>query len=217
LLANGLNDETLYPSPVEAEAILSPLLEMTRLTQLPVFVVDTYLDVIAVNGPLLTLYHGTLFDLTPASTNEFNLLKFIFSPVFQTQRDMMPIGDWNEFAYRNVLYFRMRTLPYRATPYFQYLLAQLRQLPLFRHYWQRVIFDRKSHFVGGNAIQLKSPKWGHLHYFTSLNSTLTPYGALDFVTYIPASFETMQAFLQISQQIPATVYKLASWPQKTMT
>ncbi len=216
LAATGLQDEQIYVTQEDPEAILASVLRTLREIQLPALLVDRYLDVIAVNSIALKMYNINQINLQKRQDQPagFNLLSYIFSADFEPQRSLMTQQEWHRFAAGNVIYFRRVTLHYRMTDYFAGLLALLRRNREFRWYWEQVFDEEKLYFVGGESFQMGNSGSGRFYYLTAPLLTLTPYGNLEIITHIPRNGETAATFQQMAATEDARVYQLSSWPEK---
>jgi hypothetical protein len=172
-------------------------------------IVDAYFDLIAVNATFLSLYNLSSDDLIQITgpKGNINLLKFVFS--YNKVREMLA-QEWHHLAYRNVMNFRIYSLQYRTTNYFQDLMVELRQHHLFNQYWQLVYLQKEDYFLKNRYINLFSPQWGKLKYYST---SLTSHGGLELVTYIPATLQTAIAFSQIVAEQGTIVQRLSSWPK----
>ena len=164
LAATGLDNQQIYADLAAPDDILTSVLQMLADIRLPAILLDTYLDVIAVNAILLRLYDTTFGDLNQQSQQPagFNLLGLLFSPYFDSQRKQMAQREWNNFAVGNVIYFRRVTLQYRMTDYFATLFAQLRRNREFRWYWEQALYEEKRYFVGGESLEMGSADAGRI-------------------------------------------------------
>ena len=218
LAATGLDNEQIYPAQKPAEEILAPVIQMLVDIQLPALLLDSYLDVIAVNALLMKLYDANQIDLRRRMNQPagFNLLNLIFSVDFEPHRQLMNQHEWHNFAVGNVIYFRRVTLCYRMTGYFGALLAQLRRNRDFRWYWEQVFYEEKRYFVGGESFKLGTSGASWFSFLTAPLVTLTPYGNLEIIAHIPRSTETAAAFHQMAGGTPPHTYQLSTWPEKTV-
>ena len=216
LAATGLDNPQIFPSPTEAEAILDPAKQMLADIQLPAFLVDTYLDVIAVNGPLIQLFDVSKTVLIEASRPSFNvnLLHFLFSDAFEQQRRVMRREQWDYLAMRSVMYFRRMTLPYRMTGYFEHLMQGLRRFRDFRWYWEQIFYEEQRYFVGGESYQMQLPLGERFSYLTAPLITLTPFGNLEINTFVPRNWETAVFFHHLAQKKLSATQQLSTWPYK---
>lgn len=215
LLATGLDNEQIFARQEDAEQILATILQTLQEIQLPAILLDTYLDIIAVNRQLLQLYQFTNLDLRqPIKQGSRNLLDLMFSDDFAPQRDLMGMRQWQELAVGMVAYFRRVTLQYRMTDYFAGLLAKLRRHREFRWYWEQVFYEEKRFFVGGDSLQMGSPDVGKLRYLTTPIITLTPFGNLELLTHIPRSPATAVAFQEMAKDNLLPIYRVSPWPEK---
>ena len=214
LLATGLDNEQIFASSGNATTILTTTLQTLQEIQLPTILLDTYLDIIAVNSQLLQLYQYAYVDLSQFIKQEpLNLIDLMFSDDFAIQRDLMGMRQWNDLAVGMVIYFRRVTLHYRMTDYFAHLLTKLRQHREFRWYWEQVFYEEKRYFVGDASLQIRSTDTEKLRYLTTPIITLTPFGNLELLTHIPRSPATAVAFQEMGQASPQ-VYRVSSWPDK---
>lgn len=218
LTATGLDDVQIYTAHETAEEILASAIQMLTDIQLPALLLDSYLDVIAINTILMKLYEVSQIDLynrmnQPAG---LNLLSLIFSADFEPQRKLMTQRQWHNFAVGNVIYFRRTTLRYRMSDYFATLFTQLWRNREFRWYWEQVFYEEKRYFVGGESFKIGTPVSNQLNYLTAPLVTLTPYGNLEIIIHIPRGAETAVAFHQMAAAAPSMVHQLSSWPEKTL-
>jgi hypothetical protein len=216
LAASGFDNRQIYDASQAPDDILAAASQMLADIRLPALLLDTYLDVIAVNDILLRLYETTAGELAqrirqPAG---FNLLGYIFSPDFERQRAGMSQQGWNGFAAGNVIYFRRVTLLYRTTDYFAALFAQLRRNREFRWFWEQVFYEEKRYFVGGESLGMGTEDSGRFRYLTTPMVTLTPYGNLEIITHVPRNPETADAFHRLADGAPSTAHRLSPWPGK---
>lgn len=221
LAATGINQENFARSPITDEAkILEKLSESLAMIQVPGLIIDNYLDIIAVNEMFLQLYECRFVDLKAIAAippQGFNLLKLVFAPQFNEYRQVW--GDyekWRSIAYRNLLVFRKRTLQYRTTDYFKYLLEQLQNYELFARLWKDVVYETEEYFLGSNQTQITRQKDGRiLTYIVTTETVLTQHGNLEFMTYVPVTLETSRAFHQIVQKVGSGIRRLnPDWAQK---
>ena len=218
LAASGF-DHSQHYAELDPEELLASVLKMLADIRLPALLVDTYLDAIAVNDILLRLFETTYGDLAqrlhqPAG---FNLLDFIFSQDFKGQRDQMSHRQWSRFATGNVMYFRRVTLPYRTTERFSTLFAQLRRNREFRWFWEQVFYEEQRYFVGGESFEMGSAAAGRLRYLTAPLVTLTPYGNLEIITFVPRNAATADIFHQLAVAAPSSTHRLSPWPADERT
>lgn len=214
LAATGLDANQIYPTPQESQSILQTALDILGDIQLPALLLDTYLDIIGVNSAVLHLYQTspTLLNEVITADHPLNLLDFVFSPAFASNRKYLSREQWHDFAIGNVMYFRRLTLPFRMTPYFKQLLKRLKRYREFRYFWEQIFYEEPLFFVGGTSWQADSPESGHLHFLTAPLITRTPYGNLEILTHIPRSPATSVAFQHFAAN--NNTLQLAPWPAK---
>jgi len=215
-LATGLDHPQIYPTEVDAQELLTSVQDMLAEIRLPALLLDRYLDVIAVNGLLLKLYHLSQIKLAQQLNRKggTNLLDFIFSEAFAPMRTAMPSQVWHRFAVGNIIYFRRMTMPYRMTPYFGKLLAHLRKNHEFRWFWEQVFYEDKLYFVGGELFQMGPTPGGRLRFLTTPLITRTPFGNLEILTHIPRDEATAVSFHEMAKDVPSQVYSFGCWPEK---
>lgn len=218
LIATGVYEEELYAGRRTAQEFQATAIEMLRDIQLPALLVDSYLDVIAVNGLLMELYAMRPQNLQSRAQQAagINLLGYIFSADFAPQRDQMTQHEWHNFAVGNVIYFRRVTLRNRTTDYFSALLAQLRRSREFRWYWEQVFYEERRYFVGGESFNLGTGEPNDLNYLTAPLVTLTPFGNLEIIVHIPRNRSTAATFEQIAATGPPRSQQLSTWPEKVV-
>lgn len=215
LAATAVEKEKVALNLYDPLRALDHLLDLMRKLQWPGFILDSYCDVIAVNAGILQLYDLSPTDVrnVTSQSNNFNILRFLFSPDFREQQEMMH-EDWKNIVRYNLMNFRAYSLRYRATTYFENLMAELRSYRDFRQYWQQLyLYEEEDHIFDGGHIHLKSKSWGELEYLGTLYTALTIHGLLQLCVYVPISSKTLVEFCRIIEQSDATIYRLSTWPK----
>jgi transcriptional regulator with XRE-family HTH domain len=208
--------ETVYRGD-ELETTLNELVLRIEHAPMPAYLIDSYCDILACNQHVLNLLGLSPDHLHQTTTDNpivaSNMMRFVFSPEFD-QRRYMP--HWHSYAYQNINIFRALSLRYRTEPYFQALLAEMRKWPLFRHYWFKLYADIEPHHpvMDNETIEINSPQWGTLSYFSTACTAMTSAGALILYVYAPADARTAAVFSEISQQSDEVVHRFGSWPEK---
>ena len=140
LAAIGVNEEDMPARQPAAAQRMDELFDSLSQIALPAFIVDSYDDIVAANQMVLNLFEFSenLREIAPNIIGGYNLLRFVFSERSQFNKIL---GDGHEkYLMQSIRFFRAISLPYRASPYYEYLLSAFRKdrdMALFRHYYTR--------------------------------------------------------------------------------
>lgn len=214
--ASGVDPIEISHSQTMPATGLHALLGIMKDSQLPATLFDVYSDIVAINHAAAVVGGvQEVFANAAAITNPlmFNSTYHYFAPEFETQR--RKVGpDPQQFAYRNMMNFRINSLRYRAEPYFRYLLTNLMRSNIFQRTWRQLHLMEEDHFIDTVPIQMQSIALGSLHFTTSTIASMTKYGALKLMLYAPLSAETTLAFQRLMNNGGGKIYSLAPWPHK---
>jgi transcriptional regulator with XRE-family HTH domain len=216
LAASGVDTKDMVRADNGPEEILSQLTSRMRQARLPAHIIDSYFDVIAVNVAFVRLYGFGTFSYSPSNVHsQLNKLRFVFSEEGRAHYTQIMGDEWSDNAYQTMMMFRMVSLQYRSTEYFQALLRDLKKLRQFRRYWQEVYLNEQDYFVENKQMHMNSPEWGAVAYFPTYLTALTAAGELNLCIYVPASRHTTEVFARLFDQEDASdVLHLSSWPEK---
>jgi len=136
--------------------VLTEMLETLRALRLPAALYDPFYHIVAVNGPGRALHSAA--EVQPAAAPpqpvNVNFLCLALVPHSPIRRDLQSI--WDQFVRMHIHQFRVMTLRYRHTPYFQQLFAALSRYDEFRATWAATQFDASDFYC-----ELKRYAYGH--------------------------------------------------------
>jgi len=186
---------------------------------LPAFLIDVYGDVIAANNIVLAFFHvpPSVFETAGDIPGGYNTVRISFG------RDLVGrnhVADhWDEFAVNSMRAFRENSLRYRAKPYFKYLMKAFRnptEYPYFNRYWKMVSSKEDDKEANADYFSYHHNEFGDLNYIASSTISVTSYGELFLVYYLPCDEHTDQVFDDLKEQVGAGVTCFAPWPEKPM-
>ncbi len=216
--SSGLNDAEVGRQVEEAEQFLTDLLTGLNGVRLPFFVVDSYGDVVAMNGMVLSVLQlpSELIARAREHPIGFNILRIIFDPDMGF-RDLVGRVSWEEIATHNILLFRGNSIAQRATPYFQHVLRNLRRMGSFRWRWEEIHWQESDYTGAGLPYQFNHPKLGTVQYTAVESRIVTGQGMLMTVIYMPLDAQTTTTFEALAQQPELLAQQqLGNWPQKAL-
>jgi len=200
-----------------ARKVLDKMIELTGQVRLPAFLCDVYSDVLATNHILLSF-----FEVPPAFVEEaahlpggYNTTRFNFGKD-RLARSLI-VDNWDHYAVNSMRAFRENSLRYRAKPYFKYLMKIFRnqnEYPLFNRYWKMVSSVEQDKDAAMDYFSFKHDEFGAIKYITSSTVSVTSFGELFLVQYLPLDARTTQIFEELTQQVGTGVTQFASWPLK---
>ena len=201
-----------------ARKVLDKLIELTGLVRLPAFLCDVYSDVIAANQIVLSF-----FTVPPSFVEEaehlpggYNTARFNFGKDLIARSHIM--ANWDNYALNSMRAFRENSLRYRAKPYFKYLMKTFRnpiEYPLFDRYWKMVSSVEQDKESNTDYFSFQHDEFGEIKYISSSTVTITSFGELFLVQYLPLDAHTSQIFESLTQRAGPGVVQFASWPLKT--
>ena len=115
--------------------------------------------------------------------------------------------------------FREKSLRYRAQPYFKYLMKIFRnrnEYPLFDRYWKMVSSNEQDKEASTDHFSYHHDEFGQIKYISSPTVSITSFGELFLIPYLPLDQSTSQVFEQLAQQAGRGITRFASWPEKHM-
>lgn len=201
-----------------ARRMLDKMIELTGQVRLPAFLIDVYSDVIATNHIVLSFFKvpPTFVEESSRVPGGYNTTRFNFG------KDLVARGhildNWDSYALKSMRAFRENSLRYRAKPYFKYLMNTFRnphEYPLFNRYWRMVSTVEEDKEANTDYFSFHHDEFGEIKYSTSSTASITSFGELFLVHYLPLDERTSHIFEQLTQQAGPGVTHFAPWPLKT--
>ena len=227
LAASGLDQQQIVRQPSAATATdvfnvrraLDKMIELTEQVRLPAFLADVYGDVIAANNMILSFFKVPVqyleqIDKIPGG---YNTVRFNFSKDLVARSHV--IDNWDQYALYSMRSFREKSLRYRAQPYFKYLMKIFRnrnEYPLFDRYWKMVSSNEQDKEASTDHFSYHHDEFGQIKYISSPTVSITSFGELFLIPYLPLDQSTSQVFEQLAQQAGRGITRFASWPEKHM-
>jgi len=217
LAASGVDNSEIACQENDPRELYSQVTESIKELCVPAIVLDSYCNILAVNGILLTLIDFS--QTTVIHENKYdpfrnpNLLLFIFSENGAEYLHKLMGEDFSNCAYAAINAFRAFSLAYRSTQYFQDLLHELRKFRLFKRYWSEIYFREKTYGVKNINIDVNSSNMGHLSVFISFQTIFTKKGELHVFVLNPRNRDTADAFTRALEH-SKTVIHLTAWPNE---
>ena len=217
--ALGFGGQEMHPQQVPPTQLLTNLLANLQGVRQPFFIVDSYADAIAMNNMLIRFLMIPLEVVAQLREHPlgFNIIRIIFDPIMG-YRDLVGKDIWEDIAIHNILLFRGNSILHRATPYFKYVMSNLRKIGSFRWRWEEIYWQQHDYTGAGFQYCFKHPEWGNVNYVAIESRIVTSEGTLILVVYTPLDVNTAQVFENLAQ-VPDLLehQKLASWPEKIIT
>lgn len=225
LAASGLDQSQIVRQPSAAMAtdvfdvqkVLDKMIELTGQMRLPAFLADVYGDVIATNNSILSFFRLPIefverADKIPAG---YNTVRFDFGKDLVAHNHV--VDNWDRYALYSMRTFRENSLRYRAQPYFKYLMKIFRnqnEYPLFERYWKLVSSIEQDKEASTDHFSYYHNEFGNIKYVSSSITSITSFGELFLIQYLPLDEKTSQVFEQLARQEGQGVTTFASWPEK---
>jgi transcriptional regulator with XRE-family HTH domain len=225
LAASGLDQKQFVRQPsagtltdvFNLRKTLDKWVKVTGQVRLPAFLCDVYGDVIAANTIILSF-----FRLPPAFVAEagqipggYNTARFNFGKDLVARSHVA--DNWDQYALNSMRSFRENSLRYRAQPYFKYLMKVFRnrnEYPLFDRYWKMVSSSEQDKEADIDHFSYHHQQFGDIKYIASSTVSITSFGELFLVHYLPLDETTSRIFEQLAQQSGQDVVRFAPWPDK---
>jgi len=193
------------------------MIDLTGQVRLPAFLTDAYNDVVAANQIILSFFKIPPFILETASQipGGYNTIRINFGKE-SIMREQIE-NNWDGFALNSMLAFRDSSLRYRAQPYFKYLMKAFRnptEYPLFDRYWKMASSIEQDKEINLDYFAFQHERFGDVKYMASSTITITSFGELFLVQYLPLDERTSQTFEHIAKEIGQGVVRVAPWPVK---
>jgi hypothetical protein len=197
--------------------MLDKMIELTGEVRLPAFLGDVYGDVIAANNIILSF-----FKLPPEFVEQADRIPAGYSTVrFNFSKDLVArshvVDNWEQYALYSMRTFRENSLRYRAQPYFKYLMKIFRnqnEYPLFERYWKMVSSTEQDKEAATDHFSYHHDEFGQIKYISSSTVSITSFGELYLIHYLPLDESTSQVFEQLARQTGQGVTTFAPWPEK---
>lgn len=197
---------------------LDKMIELTGQVRLPAFLCDVYSDVIATNKIILSFFKvpPTFLEDADRMPGGYNTARFNFGKDLLARNHV--VDNWDNYALNSMHAFRENSLRYRAKPYFKYLMKVFRnpiEYPLFNRYWKMVSSVEQDKEANADYFSFHHNEFGDIKYASSSTVSITSFGELFLVQYLPLDVRTSQLFEDLAQQVGSGVTQFASWPIKT--
>ena len=228
LAASGLDQKEMVRQPSIAtltdvfnvRKTLEKMIELTGQVRLPAFLWDVYGDIVAANHILLSFFRvpPEFVEKGGKMPGGFNACRFSFGKDLVARH--LIIDNWEQFALNSMRAFRENSLRYRAQPYFKYLMRMFRdqnEYPLFGRYWKMVSSIEQDREVNTDNYAFHHVEFGDIKYVTSSVVSITSFGELILVEYLPLDKNTSQIFEQLAQEVGQDATTFAPWPVKTFS
>lgn len=225
LAASGLDNEKIARQPTlgmstntnNIRKLLDRLIKTTGEILLPAFLLDVYGDVIAANNIVLAFFRvpPAMLETAASIPGGYNTVRINFGRDLIGRRHVE--DHWDEYAVTSMRAFRENSLRYRARPYFKYLMKAFRnpaEYPYFDRYWKMVSSTEDDKDANADNFSYHHNEFGDLKYVATSAVSITFYGELFLVHYLPCDGHTDQVFDQLKKQVGAGVTRFASWPEK---
>lgn len=197
--------------------VLDKMVELTGQVRLPAFLCDVYSDVIAANKAILSFFEIPQAFLEDANRvpGGYNTARFNFGRDLVARNNI--VDNWDNYALNSMRSFRENSLRYRAKPYFKYLIKIFRnpiEYPLFDRYWKMVSSVEQDKEANTDYFCFHHSIFGEIKYTSSTTISITSFGELFLVHYLPLDAHTSQIFDELTQQAGPGVVQFATWPVK---
>jgi len=226
LAASGLDQKYIVRQPSAAMStdafnlrkVLDKMVELTGRIRLPAFLCDVYGDVVATNHIILSFLKvpSEYVEVAGQVPGGYNTARFNFGKELTARRHVT--DNWDQYALNSMRSFRENSLRYRAQPYFKYLMKVFRnqhEYPLFERYWKMVSSIEQDKDASTDHFSYLHDEFGPIRYSSASTISITSFGELFLIQYLPLDESTSQVFEQLAQQAGQAVAKFAPWPVKT--
>ena len=226
LAASGLDQKEMVRQPSAAtltdafnvRKTLDKMIEVTGQVRLPAFLWDVYGDIIAANNIIVSLFRvpSDYLERVNEIPGGYNVCRFSFGKELVARN--LITANWDQFASNSMRAFRENSLRYRAQPYFKYLMRVFRnqnEYPLFDRYWKMVSSIEQDKEVNTDYYAYHHGEFGEIKYVSSSVVSITSFGELILVEYLPLDRNTSQTFEQLAQEAGQGATTFAPWPVKT--
>jgi transcriptional regulator with XRE-family HTH domain len=225
LAASGLDQKQMVRQPsagmstdvFNVRKALDKMIELTGLVRLPAFLCDVYGDVIAANHVILSFFNlpSEFVEKAGQTPGGYNTARFNFGKDLVARSYVT--DNWDQYALNSMRSFRENSLRYRAQPYFKYLMKIFRNLneyPIFERYWKMVSSVEQDREANTDYFSYQHKEFGEIKYTSSYTISITSFGELFLIQYLPLNENTSQVFEQLAQHAGQAVTNFAPWPVK---
>lgn len=225
LAASGLDQKQIVRQPsagmstdvFNVRRVLDKMVELTRMVRLPAFLGDVYGDVIAANSMILSFFKVPQGYVESAQQvpGGYNTARFNFGKDLVAHSHVE--DNWDGYALNSMRSFRENSLRYRAQPYFKYLMKVFRnrnEYPLFDRYWKMVSSVEQDKETTTDYFSFRHDEFGQIKYISSSTISMTSFGELFLIQYLPLDETTSQVFEQLAREAGQGVTTFAPWPIK---
>jgi transcriptional regulator with XRE-family HTH domain len=226
IAASGLDQKHIVRQPsagmstdvFNVRKALDKMIELTGQVRLPAFLWDVYGDIIAANHIIISFFRvpSEFVETAGQIAGGYNVSRFSFGKGLLARS--LVIENWDQFAMNSMRAFRENSLRYRAQPYFKYLMKIFRnqnEYPLFDRYWKMVSSREQDKEVDTDFYSYYHGEFGEVKYMSSSIVSITSFGELFLVQYIPLNEITSRIFERLAQEAGQGVTTFAPWPVKT--
>jgi transcriptional regulator with XRE-family HTH domain len=227
LAASGLDQKELVRQPSPAmltdvfsiQRTLDKWISLTGQVRLPAFLCDAYGDVVAANNIIQSLFKlpAQFAEQADRIPGGYNTARFNFGKDLVARSHI--VDHWDQYALNSMRAFRENSLRYRAQPYFKYLMKAFRdrnEYPLFDRYWKMVSSVEQDKEADIDYFSYHHDEFGEIKYIASSTVSITSFGELFLVHYLPLDESTGQLFERLARQAGPGTVRYAPWPQKSM-
>jgi transcriptional regulator with XRE-family HTH domain len=226
LAASGLDQKEMVRQPSAAvttdvfnvRKTLDKIIEVAGQIRLPAYMCDVYGDVIAANIIIQSFFKipSEYVEKAGQIPAGYNTVRFNFGKELMARSNV--IDNYDQYALNSMRAFRENSLRYRAQPYFKYLMKIFRdrnEFPLFDRYWKMVSSVEQDKESNIDYFSYPHDTFGEIKYIASSAASMTSFGELFLVQYLPLDENTSQVFEKLAQQAGPGATRFASWPLKT--
>lgn len=225
LAASGLEQKQIVRQPSMAtntdvfnvRKMLDKLVELTGQVRLPAFLGDVYGDAVAANKMTLAFLQipPVILETAAQVPAGFNTTRVNFGKD-GVMRERV-VDNWDNFAVNTMRSFREHSLRYRTQPYFRYLMKIFRnpvEYPLFDRYWKMVSSVEQDKEISTDHFDFQHSHFGPVKYTAATTVTITSFGELFLVQYLPMDETTSRIFEKIASEVGQEAVRIAPWPLK---
>lgn len=203
-----------------ARRVAGKMSELAGLIRLPAVLFDVYGDVLAANRIILSFFQvpADYIEASHRLPAGYNTVRFNFGKDLASRQ--LVVDNWDQYALNSMRAFRENSLRYRAKPYFKYLMKLFRnsiEYPLFERYWKMVSSVEQDKEANADYFNFHHAVFGEIKYTSASTVSITAFGELFLVQYLPLDARTSQIFEELAQQAGSVALEFASWPLKTFS
>lgn len=199
----------------DSKVFLLSLGERISRIAMPVFVTDSFCDVILANQCAIEFYYfsPSMLPAVKDAIGGYNQARYVFHPDSKFQE--LYKDDWENQAIIHLRYFRRRTLRFRATSYYSRLMKEFlnnKKYPLFEKYWQKMLFEPHDDYF----LPIQKPDSNNAHAFIEVDSLLAliQYGELYLHQASPLNKRTAKRIAKIYNKVGEGYVQFAPFPDK---